>query len=291
MAPASRNSFLPGSPVSPDSPRAAAPQQTPPRFPSAQKSADPETIARSSWPIPIQNAPAPAPALPLASPVARAYASFRFGSELRDSQSSPRRGSPSSLPLSARIVTRVSQKKEPLRRAALVAFQLKLRLDLRDSRRPVRQLRACIAAAEVAGQPANQRASLVHVFRRDPDVIAVGHGGPVVSPARPSSVGGHRIVTGEAIIGSRAFRRDVNVAQAIPGVNARIAGARIVIVAQHGERHHSPSVFRRRNRGIRQIIARNSRIALLLDLAGMRVDHKIRDARPRRGVSVYNQSR
>src|SRR5580700_2395303 len=48
----------------------------------------------------------------------------RFGSELRESQASPRRGSPSSLPLSARIVTRVPQKKEPLRRAALVAFQL-----------------------------------------------------------------------------------------------------------------------------------------------------------------------
>src|SRR5260370_2606933 len=104
--------------------------------------------------------------------------------------------------------------------------------------------------------------------------MAVARRRPVVSPPRPGSVGGGRFVTRETVVGSRAFRGDVNISDADDGINPRISGARIVIVAQDGEGHHASSALRHGSRGIRQGVPRNSRIALLLRVARMRVDHK-----------------
>src|SRR6202007_1985035 len=145
-------------------------------------------------------------------------------------------------------------------------------------------------AAEAGGQPRVVRARLVHVFVGDPDGIAIASGGAVVAPTRPISERAERMQTREALVWARTLRSHVKIPDADYGVDAGITRARIVIVTHHRKAHNAATALRDGNGRVSQVVARDAGVALLLHLAGVRVDHKIRDPGSGCGVSIDGEA-
>ena len=163
--------------------------------------------------------------------------------------------------------------------------------NLRDARRPVGQLRSGIPAAEISGKKIRKCTGLVDVFRRNPNRIAIASCRTIVAPTRTSTVRRSRLVAREPIIRSGTLCGHVNFPDSDLCINAGIARTGIMIVPQHREGHYASSALCDRNRRVRQIVTRNPRIALLVHVSGMRIDHKVRQPCAGRRISVDVQSR
>src|SRR5262245_28051844 len=85
-------------------------------------------------------------------------------------------------------------------------------------------------AAERRGRPLAERARLGDVLGRDPQGAAVGHRGPVVTPAGAGRVADERLVVGEAVVDTDALGRDADRAEPAEQVDPGIRGAREVVV-------------------------------------------------------------
>lgn len=109
---------------------------------------------------------------------------------------------------------------------------------------PVGQCGAGAAAAAKlrpgAGEPLGEGAALVDVFVRDPDRVAAGHGGAVVTPAGPRRVADERLVAGEPVGHALALGRDPDRSRTRLEVQAGVGRARIVVGADQGERDDGP---------------------------------------------------
>src|SRR3990170_168363 len=78
---------------------------------------------------------------------------------------------------------------------------LPLRRDLADPRRPVAQTRArATAASKGRGHVLAQGATLRDILRGDPDRVAVGHGGAVVTPAGARGIAHECLVARAAVV-------------------------------------------------------------------------------------------
>src|SRR5215467_2629148 len=124
---------------------------------------------------------------------------------------------------------------------ALFATELLRGADQADARVPVGQRGAGVEAAEVGPLVGREVAGLADVLRSQPDAVAPGHRRAVVTPSRPSDeVGrvGVDPVVREAVVRAEARGGDVDVAHAI-AVDGGVAGARVEVVAHHGEGHNA----------------------------------------------------
>src|SRR6202048_4454538 len=138
-----------------------------------------------------------------------------------------------------------------------------------DPRVPVRERRAraaaateCPGTAEGCALILREGACLADVLGRDPEAVPIDHRCAVVTPAGTRR--GREVVDKgptEAVRRADPFGRDLQRAGA-RGAERGERRARIVVVSDEGEGHHAPPVGVHGDRGIVEVVVRDTEVAL-----------------------------